>query len=378
MNPYHVYPLRTFSFGLSVAAAGLSAVPGLLLPYPFPELISLVFLLLASGSIALILLAGVAIGLTLFFGDNYFIFSFLLLAAVVIAVLEMPRLELFLQRPSIRQLIVWIIGINIIVMCVQFLSPNLAPEIPYVTLGDGGRAAGLKQEPSHAVIYVALCATLAMSARPGRRQRAAILFMVIAIFMFLVTKSELVALVTLSYIMLYFARRLPWYLTGLALVAFLAVFIGNLTEINRYLFEEMGSWRSVPDIVMLLDPGSFLLPQLTEGQEAIRNAIDRRFQTTTFISWTYSLFATAVLTLGYIPLILLLLWMYFGKRGYMRQVISVKAFPIFLSALFFIPKYETLNIVLMLGAIVFARQTAAGRAEQEGAGTAAAGSMPQR
>lgn len=341
---------RELLFMLSIFSATTSALVGIAFPYPYPELIAATFLLMSTSGPAFLAVTAITILILVPIVDEYFLYSAYLIIAVVKPLTALESIKRFFTRPKFRSLAIAVILLNLVAMFIQYFFPQAWPDIAYVTLGEGQRAAGLKQEPSHTIILLVIAATLAFTSRPDQSYKAAALFNTFALLLLFLTKSDLVALVWASYFALAVSRRTPKPVMAIALG--LAVYLGfrSIYALNELLFQEMGSWRSVPDFAIILKPESFLWPNISDIQFKLNGIIEEIFAGPSFVEWTYSIFSTSVLTIGLIPMLIIFVLGYRYWNASFHKIVSFRAVPVVFVAMLFLPKYESAAIILLAGA----------------------------
>lgn len=298
------------------------------LPYPLPDLIMLVAWIWAFPSVVgCVVLVMLPIAASPTYG--YFAFNLLCFCGTLATALAASKSFRF-DTNSVsglykftRNCMLLVLGICLL----QVLTPPVSwySIFPGMSLGDtGGRGAGLRSEPSLLAgplsIYVALavarinilranrssCSDSAMRARRIFRES---LFVILALLV--LTRSISVLLMAVCFLPALIGGRrkllVPLFAAGVGLVVGVVAFGNRIREamasasgsVMDLATVAVGSWRSIPDLIILMNYRQFLLPG-NPGE--IRSKLNElAVMISPVFAWlqnTYSTFSAGATTLG--------------------------------------------------------------------------------
>jgi len=255
---------------------------------------------------------------------GYFTFNLFCLGATVGTAVAASSCRKFC-RQTVVYLYTFVRGSTflVILICILqvFTNPSFWTSIfPNMSLGDGGRGAGLRSEPSlmagpltlYLFLLVARLYTLRTVSKTAVIRRSILREGVWIVLLILVlTRSISVLVITICFLPMLLAGRrsflLPVLAAGSGLIVAVLVFGDRIREaiqnasgsIADLVTVAMGSWRNIPDLIIFLNFRDFLLP----GDPAdIRSKInDLAVSMSPIFAWlqnTYSTFAAGASTLG--------------------------------------------------------------------------------
>ena len=349
------------------------------LTYPAGEIITLCCWLWAMPS-ALGWLAMLLVPIIPHEVYGYYAFNlFSVVAAVAIASSAARAYQL--QPAGLAGLLRFTRGCMVVELAIAALQAVSDPSLWMAIFTDmrlePGRGAGLRLEPSQLscllALYLSLLLCHAEAAPPSpahrprqrRLRREALVFIVATI---LLTRSFSVLIIVLCFVPALFlrGRRVAAFLAVAAVGALAGVLAlgdrirnaaatsgGSLAEL---ITSGVGSWRNVPDLLILANPGDFLLPgNPTEVRIKIHTLAALTSPAIAWIQNTFSIFAAASVTLGLCVVVALML---FGLRVGMRA--TARSRPLratwlltFVAAWFFVAKWDP-TLWLALGLLPMA------------------------
>jgi hypothetical protein len=248
-------------------------------------------------------------------------------------------------------------------------------------LGDGGRGAGLRTEPSlqagPLAIYLALLVWRMETAgsqekQQGRRRWLLLEGLFVTVFMIVMTRSISVLIVAACFAPCFglgqMLKRKLLPLTSLLGGALVTVFVlgdrirqalDGSRSVADFVTMGLGSWRNIPDLVMISNYGEFLLPgKPTEIRDKISDLAASWHPSLGWIENTYSTFSAGASTLGLVLTICIFvagiavgLWTL--SSGPVRLTWSM----LYFTNWFLTPKFEVAGwVVLGLLALLYRRR----------------------
>jgi hypothetical protein len=351
-------------------------------PYPLPDLLALAAWIWAFPS-AVGCIAMALLPLVLSSTYGYFVFNLICFGGTLATALAASK-SLQNNPDKISKLYKFTRSCMfiVIVICVlQFLSP---PEVwytvfPGMSLAEGGgRGAGFRGEPSLLAgplsIYVALLVLRIQTLRTGLanpessgRARRALregIFVILALLVLTRSISVLAVVVCFVPALIKGRRKLvvPILAAGMGVVVAVLAFGDRIREALRAASGSaadlatvaVGSWRSIPDLIILTNYRDFLLPgNPGEIRTKINNLATTMNPLFAWLENTYSTFAAGATTLGLVATgALFLSGLALGvTRTTGRRAVQATWVLLYLAGWFLTPKYEAAGWIA-LGAML--------------------------
>lgn len=327
------------------------------IPYPIPELVTIVLWLFYFKKYLLLIL----VPFILITDYSYFVFN-LVCGLSAVAIFSHKNVILFknLNVNFVNRACLYVIFVACLIQKFGYGIIEWQSVFPAVQT-DPGRSFGFQVEPSLLGGAIALIHSLILfsSYSIGERQsRRAILESTIICGIISLTSASMLTLIIYSLILLitYPRRSLLFFAFGICFIGFnfylrLADF--GFSEFNFIgISNSLNSWRNIPDFAIILNYQDYLLPQ---NPLYLREKLSRVISGLNGYDWlenTYSLFSALATTIGLILFFLLLLRFFIlhVKKIFRYTKVSI-AYPIyflFIVSLFLVPKYQISIFVALL------------------------------
>lgn len=259
----------------------------------------------------------------------------------------------------------WCMAVSVLIAIWQgFDGDSWMEAFPAMSSLGAGRGGGFRPEPSLLApllaVHLALVTLLLSAEREDSsiRRRLRIDAVVVVLAAILFTKSISVVIVAGCFVPAFGARLKHILLSGLACAIIAIPLIGSRIDeairsggdLGWMITSALNSWRNVPDILILMNPGSYLFPSNPAEMRTTINSLATMWSPA--LAWlanTYSTFsamastAGLVLTVGVASMGFAIGIKTVGSRGGVRLTWML----IFISNWFILPKYEAAGWVAL-------------------------------
>lgn len=354
IRPPGALDLPIVRFGLALALSFFPVALLYPLSYPGRELVTISAWILAFPSRLLFLSVSV-FGILAVMGHQFYAYNlFCLLATLGIALaITKKRVDDLSKLLTIARTCILL---TVFIAAWQAISPAIwlqfFPDLQ--GLGDG-RGAGLRTEPSYLAAPLALYLSLLVRPPSGLKGRwPPIVEAVFAISAVLgLTRSLSVLIVALCFLPALSKKLVYAAVPGLAAVGVAAmIFYGRVTtalgdasgDVLSLITSSIGSWRNIPDIAILANYESYLLPGNPADVRELLNVFATAWSPE--FSWvenTFSLFSASATTVGLILTgVIFVSGFVLGLKRMLLSVANLRLAWILLyfASWFFVPKFE--------------------------------------